>query len=153
MNQHEFDLILSDVDDLTPDVMDALFLAGCADATPCRAGGRTYLAFDREGSTRFEAIESAIRDVKRAGFRAELGVAVALQAARYKFALALIGAEDRVAGLRKALREVGCDDATPCHLDGQTYVIFVREAPSRGEAIASAMRDVTRAGFEAARPS
>ena len=44
-----------------------------------------------------------------------------------------------------ALHAAGCDDATFGARDGAQYAAFDREAPSFGEAIASAIDDVTRA--------
>lgn len=67
-----FDLAMPGVGDLTPEVMNALFEAGCDDATPYRRDGRTYLLFAREAASRAKAIASAMRDVGRAGFGAEL---------------------------------------------------------------------------------
>lgn len=64
--EHEFVLVLSGVTDLSAAVMDALFEAGCDDATPCVRLGRVYLTFVRTASSLRDAVLSAIRDVLRA---------------------------------------------------------------------------------------
>jgi hypothetical protein len=65
---HSFTLILGDVPEITSAVEDALFEAGCDDATLGSRGGVTYLEFDRAAESVAKAIQSAIRDVRRAGF-------------------------------------------------------------------------------------
>ncbi|CAN5775734.1 hypothetical protein BH23PLA1_BH23PLA1_16630 [soil metagenome] len=70
--EHEFVLVLSGVSELGPRVMDALFEAGCDDATPSVRFGRVYLTFARVAPTLKEAILSAIRDVRRAGIGASV---------------------------------------------------------------------------------
>lgn len=65
-SEHEFVLVLSGVMELGPLVMDALFGAGCDDATPSVRFGRVYLTFVREAPSLREAILSAIQDVQRA---------------------------------------------------------------------------------------
>ena len=60
--EHEFVLVLSGVSELTPSVMDALFEAGCDDATASVRCG-VYLTFVREASSLQEAVLSAIQDV------------------------------------------------------------------------------------------
>ena len=56
---HHFVLVAEGRDLLDDDVLDALYEAGCADAS---IGHRT-VEFDREAPTRWDAIQSAIRDV------------------------------------------------------------------------------------------
>ncbi len=76
---YRFTLILKDthsiVDDLTGEALmemsDALFEAGCDDASPGMSGGVVSVPFDREADTLREAITSAIRDVQSAGYRVE----------------------------------------------------------------------------------
>jgi hypothetical protein len=63
---HEFTLVLTGIN-LTQKVEDALFEAGCDDATLTRRFGRVYAAFAREAPTRKEAIISAIRDIRKGG--------------------------------------------------------------------------------------
>lgn len=66
VREHEFVLVLSGVTELGPRVVDALFEAGCDDATPSLRYGRVYLSFAREAPSLKDAILSAIRDVGRA---------------------------------------------------------------------------------------
>lgn len=72
MCDHEFVLVLSGVAELDDRVMNALFEAGCDDATPSLRFGTIYLTFDREAPSLREAILSAIRDVMRAGIGASV---------------------------------------------------------------------------------
>jgi hypothetical protein len=73
--EHEFVLVLSGVTELTPEVMDALFEAGCGDATASVRFGRVYLTFARKADSLQAAVFTAIRDVKRAKIGADvLGV-------------------------------------------------------------------------------
>lgn len=71
-SDHEFALALAGVSELNPAVMDALFEAGCDDATPSVRFGRFYLSFTREAPSLREAVLSAIRDVTRAGIGASV---------------------------------------------------------------------------------
>jgi hypothetical protein len=70
MSEHDFALFLPDVHDIDDATMDAMYEAGCTDATAVLRAGRVRLWFGREAETRDDAIASAIRDVARAGFRA-----------------------------------------------------------------------------------
>ena len=56
---HHFVLVTEGRDLLENDVLEALFVAGCTDAS---VGHRT-VEFDREAPTRWDAIQSAIRAV------------------------------------------------------------------------------------------
>ena len=56
---HHLVLVTEGRDLLEDDILEALYEAGCTDAS---IGHRT-VGFDREAPTRWEAIESAIRDV------------------------------------------------------------------------------------------
>ncbi len=66
--RYEFTVILKGAVRLTEDVADALFAAGCDDATPSTCNRVFALAFHREANSLEEAIQSAMRDVKSAGF-------------------------------------------------------------------------------------
>lgn len=70
--EHEFVLVLSGIANIDQPVMDALFEAGCDDATPSLRFGRVYLTFAREAPSMKEAIFSAIRDVRRAKIGADV---------------------------------------------------------------------------------
>jgi hypothetical protein len=58
----------------------------------------------------------------------------------YEFTLVLQGSLDDAAV--DALFEAGCDDATLGAVDGVGYADFIREAPSFGEALRSAIEQV-----------
>jgi predicted DNA-binding transcriptional regulator AlpA len=59
----------------------------------------------------------------------------------YEFSLVILGTlEDEK--ILDALFETGCDDATFGQVDGVGYADFVREAPSFGEAVRSAIEQV-----------
>jgi hypothetical protein len=66
----EFTLILSGVRDLTPEVLDALYEAGCDDALIGMRDGTAYAEFCREAGSFPEAVLSAVKDVETAGFKA-----------------------------------------------------------------------------------
>jgi hypothetical protein len=68
--EYDFTLILDGIADLTPEVEDALFEAGCDDATLSLRCGRAYLTFSRAAVTLADAILSAIQDVHKAGIGA-----------------------------------------------------------------------------------
>jgi hypothetical protein len=65
---YDFTVTLAGVDDLTVEVADALYEAGCDDATPCSEGPVVYLHFHREAESLGDAIGSAVKNVARAGF-------------------------------------------------------------------------------------
>ncbi|MDN5853766.1 MAG: hypothetical protein L0K86_13160 [Actinomycetia bacterium] len=67
MMTHEFVLVLDRRAD--DEEIDALFDAGCDDATPVREDGRTMLQFDRESESLVGALVSALYDVERAGLK------------------------------------------------------------------------------------
>lgn len=70
--EFDFALIVAGVDELSDEVLDALFEAGCDDATPSIRYGRLYLDFSRSAQSLEKAIISAIRDVRRAGVGAKV---------------------------------------------------------------------------------
>ncbi len=66
---YSFTLTLAGVSELTPAMADAIFAAGCDDATPSSRGGVVTVGFDREAGSLGDAIGSAVKDVERAGYR------------------------------------------------------------------------------------
>jgi len=68
MTKYEFTLILSEPLELTEEVADELFEAGCDDGTPGTCEGVFSIHFHREASSLEEAIRSAIANVKSAGY-------------------------------------------------------------------------------------
>lgn len=62
----EFVLVLPGIKSLTSAVMNALFDAGCEDATPSLRFERLFLTFERDAPTLEDAVVSALSDVRRA---------------------------------------------------------------------------------------
>ena len=60
----------------------------------------------------------------------------------HQFVLVLNSASDLDDSDHDALHEAGCDDAVLGRVDGIFYLDFDREAPSRAEAVISAIEDV-----------
>jgi hypothetical protein len=71
MTNYEFTLILKGSPELTEDIADELFAAGCDDGTPGTSGGVFSIDFHRQAATLEEAINSAISSVKNAGYDVE----------------------------------------------------------------------------------
>ncbi len=67
MKTYEFTLILSKGVELTDDLAEAIFVAGCDDATSWQSEGVVYVGFDREAACFEDAIRTAIADVQKAG--------------------------------------------------------------------------------------
>ncbi len=70
--EHDFALIVDGVGSLTTDVEDALFNAGCDNATLSIQYGLLYMEFSRRARSLRDAIVSAIHDVRKAGIGAEV---------------------------------------------------------------------------------
>ena len=70
--EFDFALILSGPTELTDDMADALFAAGCDDATPSVCYGRVWMEFSRAAPSYKDAVISAIRDVRKAGIGADV---------------------------------------------------------------------------------
>jgi hypothetical protein len=68
MHKYDFTLILAASLELTEDLADALFAAGCDDGTPGTYNGVFAIDFHREARSLEEAIRSAIEDVRTAGY-------------------------------------------------------------------------------------
>ncbi len=72
MHEHDFALIVGGVASLTSKVENALFAAGCDDATLSIRYGLLYVEFSRTAESLKDAILSAIHDVQKAGIGAEV---------------------------------------------------------------------------------
>lgn len=70
--EYDFALVVAGVHELTDAVTDALYVAGCDDATVSMQYGRLYLEFSRTSGSKQDAIISAIGDVSRAAIGAEV---------------------------------------------------------------------------------
>ena len=64
---YEFTLILKAGTEITEELADELFEAGCDDATPGTLCGTPYVSFHRESESLESAIRSAVADVQKAG--------------------------------------------------------------------------------------
>ena len=71
MANYEFTLVLSGSPDLTEEMAEKLFTAGCDDGTPGVCDGVFSIDFYREARSLEEAIRSAITDVKSVGYPVE----------------------------------------------------------------------------------
>ena len=71
MAKYEFALIPKGQFELTEEITDELFEAGCNDGTPSVCNGVFSIDFHREGGSLESAIRSAIADVKSAGYEVE----------------------------------------------------------------------------------
>lgn len=71
MNKYEFSLILKGSLELTEEIADELFEAGCDDGTPGTCNGVFSIDFNREAHSLEAAINSAIKNVKAAGYDVE----------------------------------------------------------------------------------
>lgn len=69
--EYDFALIIGGVNELTQAIEDALFDAGCDDATLSICYGMLYMEFSRPAASLKDAILSAIRHVQKAGIGAE----------------------------------------------------------------------------------
>jgi hypothetical protein len=67
MKLYEFTLILSPPAELTEDLAEALFEAGCDDGSPGSCEGVVSVDFHREAACLEDAIRSAVADVQKAG--------------------------------------------------------------------------------------
>jgi hypothetical protein len=69
---YEFTLVLSGISELTPEVEDAVFAAGCDDAMLGMRDGVPFLDFSREAASYQDAVLSAIKDVEKANIGANV---------------------------------------------------------------------------------
>ena len=77
METFSFRVVLADPDSILDDpsnerfaeMCEAVFEAGCDDSTPGASCGVVFVDFDREADSLREAIETAVADVERAGYR------------------------------------------------------------------------------------
>jgi hypothetical protein len=71
MKSYQFKTILADVSDMTDGGGDTLYSAGCDDGTIVSREGAVFIRFSRESISLEQAINSAVADVGRAGFRVD----------------------------------------------------------------------------------
>lgn len=71
-HEYDFTLVLDGVEQITPEVEDALFEAGCDDGTLSRRYGRLFLTFTRQAPSLKDAIISAIKQVRASNIGARV---------------------------------------------------------------------------------
>ena len=71
MTKYEFTLILKSAQELTEQIADELYDAGCDDGTPGTCNGVFSIDFHREADSLETALRSAIANVKSAGYEVE----------------------------------------------------------------------------------
>jgi hypothetical protein len=69
MKKYTFTILLEGVAELTQALETALYEAGCEDALPWKSKGKVGLDFTRAAKSKHAAIQSALRDIRRAGIR------------------------------------------------------------------------------------
>ncbi len=70
--EYDFTLVVAGVSEISAEIEDALFEAGCDDATINIRFGRVYLMFSRAATSVKDAVLSAIRNVREAGIGADV---------------------------------------------------------------------------------
>lgn len=68
MALYHFSVLIRDAEKTTPNLEDRLFEAGCNDALICFYNQSVYLEFDREAKSAQLAIQSALDNIRQAGF-------------------------------------------------------------------------------------
>jgi hypothetical protein len=71
MTTYDFVVVLRGASELTPELADRLFAAGCDDGTPSQRCGVVQVGFSREATDLESAIRSAIANVMAAGCTVE----------------------------------------------------------------------------------
>jgi hypothetical protein len=67
MAAYRFTVILAGLNEISDDLAEALFEAGCDDGSPWSSQGVAAIGFDREAASFEQAVRSAIADVQKAG--------------------------------------------------------------------------------------
>ena len=67
MTTYRFTVILAGLNEISDDLAEALFEAGCDDGSPWSSQGVAAIGFDREAESFEHAVRSAIADVQKAG--------------------------------------------------------------------------------------
>ncbi len=69
MTKYEFTLVLRGESELTEDLAEALFAAGCDDGTPGSCHSIVSVDFHREAESLEQAIRSAVKNLSSAGYQ------------------------------------------------------------------------------------
>src|SRR5271166_5248609 len=64
---YHFTVVLAGLSEISDDLAEALFTAGCDDGSPWSSQGVAAVGFDREAESFEQAVRSAIADVQKAG--------------------------------------------------------------------------------------
>jgi hypothetical protein len=67
MAAYRFSVILAGLREISDDLAEALFEAGCDDGSPSSSQGIAAVGFDREAESFEQAVRSAIADVQKTG--------------------------------------------------------------------------------------
>ena len=67
MATYRFTVVLAGLGEISDDLAEALFEAGCDDGSPWSSQGVAAVGFDREADSFEQAVRSAIADVQKAG--------------------------------------------------------------------------------------
>ena len=67
MTTYHFTVVLADLREISDDLAEALFEAGCDDGSPSSSEGIAAVGFDRRAESFEQAVRSAIADVQKAG--------------------------------------------------------------------------------------
>jgi hypothetical protein len=67
MKTYDFEVVLAAGTDISEELADGLFEAGCDDGTPGTFCGTPHVSFSREAESLESAIRSAVADVRKAG--------------------------------------------------------------------------------------
>ena len=71
MKEHEFTVILANISEMSDEAANALYEAGCDDGSPGSCDGVTSVDFHRDAPTLESAIQSAVADIRTAGFQVQ----------------------------------------------------------------------------------
>jgi hypothetical protein len=71
MIKYEFTVYLADLTEITEEAANALYKAGCDDASPASRDGQVWSTFHREAQSLEDAIRSAVADVNKAGYQVQ----------------------------------------------------------------------------------
>jgi len=69
MKTYVFTIWLKDLPEITEEIENKVFEAGCSDALLGMFDSRPFLTFDRKAESREDAIASALKDIAKAGLR------------------------------------------------------------------------------------
>lgn len=67
MTTYRFTVVLANLPEISDDLAEALYEAGCDDGSPWSSQGVAAVSFDRKAESFEQAVRSAIADVQRAG--------------------------------------------------------------------------------------